>query len=477
MQIYPIETTDGLADLLKNNKLSIACQLFEPTFKPESKVRDLIIATAKANPNQRDLFYKHSILASIGWNANDDVFDRFETWEARNTPVDKQINYMHNELDIIGHSTSSFIYDESGKLIPDNTPFENLPEKFDVVTEFVLYSMWDSPERQQMMGKLIAEINDGKWFVSMECRFPEFDYAIIDRDGSHKTIARNENTAFLTKYLRAYGGSGEYEGRRIGRLIKKLFFSGQAIVDNPANSRSIIFNNAISFNSKGSLIIKGNEKMEEELKKQIAELKSQLNDTNKKQFEETIASLQEELKASKAAFEDMKKKKDDSEKDSEEKCKAFTSTITEKDSAIATLTKDLKDATDKLTVASAEIASIRKDQAFAARAAKMVAAGLADEVAKTEATKWAGLDDAQFDDIVAMHKVKIEAEKKAAAGVTTTVTEKTQAELDKAEADKNATLNTSDAAKVEKEMEAISAAIGKSMPFSSRAKKLEQSKK
>ena len=62
---------------------------------------------ADANPDQIDLFYIKSVLVSTGWNKNDDVFDAAETWAARNTPEDKQFNFMHNENDIIGHITGS----------------------------------------------------------------------------------------------------------------------------------------------------------------------------------------------------------------------------------------------------------------------------------------------------------------------------------------------------------------------------------
>lgn len=472
MQVYESEIKDGLKDQILSSKICIACELFTKSDSPLDANKALITALANANPDQRDLFYKHSILASVGWNANDDVFDKEETWKARFTPVDKQINFMHNELEIIGHSTSSFVYNDTGNLIDDKTPVEQLPDRFDVVTEFVLYSMWENPERQELMQKLISEINEGKWFVSMECKFPAFDYAVIDNQGNHKTIARNQNTSFLTKHLKAFGGDGTYQGWKIGRLIRNFFFCGQGIVDKPANVRSIIFDKAIAFTSSGSLDIKGNKQMEEQLKQEIAKLQAQIDNFNKQKYEETIAGLKAQLdEANKAlaAFDKSKEEDDKKKKDEDEKAK---NALIEKDKAIASLTDELKVANDKLTVASKELESIKKDAATAARVSKLVAAGLTDELAKTEAAKWSALADEQFDEIVTLQKAKVEAAK-AAAGATTT---KTEADLTKAEAEKTVAGNTTTEGKAAAELAKITECLTGAMPFSSKAAVRNQNK-
>jgi hypothetical protein len=86
--------------------------------------------------------------------------------------------------------------------------------------------------------------------VSMECLFRNFDYAIVynNEDGTvaNKVLARSDQTSFLTKHLRVYGGTGSYDGHRIGRLLRNFTFSGKGLVDNPANPRSHI----TSFNDK-----------------------------------------------------------------------------------------------------------------------------------------------------------------------------------------------------------------------------------
>ena len=82
----------------------------------------------------------------------------------------------------------------------------------------------------------------------MECFFKGFDYGLLDKStGTYKTLARNENTAYLTKYLRAYGGLGEHDNYKIGRVLRNITFSGKGYVEKPANPESIIFNKNIIY--------------------------------------------------------------------------------------------------------------------------------------------------------------------------------------------------------------------------------------
>ena len=76
----------------------------------------------------------------------------------------------------------------------------------------------------------------------MECFFKGFDYGLLNKsNGQFSTLARNEATAYLTKYLRSYGGQGQHEEYQIGRVLRNITFSGKGFVDKPANPDSIIF--------------------------------------------------------------------------------------------------------------------------------------------------------------------------------------------------------------------------------------------
>lgn len=247
MQIYEPEIKDGLDKLIQANKtlafITKPKLLTEPFHVNADKIKNFVaIAT---NQNQVDLHYLMSIMVSTGWNLNDDIFDREEVWSARNTPEDKQFNYEHDHDDIIGHITGSFVLGENLDLIDDNTEFKNLPDKFHIATSAVLYKFWQDETKAKRIQEIIANLKD--WFVSMECIFNEFDYGMINKDGKQTIVARNNETAFLTKCLRAYGGKGVYEDYKIGRLPRNIVFSGKGLVNNPANPDSIIFTNTEKF--------------------------------------------------------------------------------------------------------------------------------------------------------------------------------------------------------------------------------------
>ncbi len=232
MKIYASEKEAGLEEAIKASAsvaYSSPVAFYIPNKEQEESIKHLVVADEKAtseNKEQFDLYYLSSILVSTGWNKNDDVFDLQEAWRAKDTPVDKQFNFMHNEADIIGHITGSVVLDQEGNEIEDITN----AEKFDIATSAVLYNSWTTPELKERMSKLIAEIEEGKWFVSMECLFNEFDYAVVTPEGENKVVARDEASAFLTKHLRAYGGDGQYEGYKIGRLLRNIAFSGKVLL-------------------------------------------------------------------------------------------------------------------------------------------------------------------------------------------------------------------------------------------------------
>jgi len=241
MQVYKQEILDGVGEAVKATASVAFCSqasVCQDHVSPDEKIQKIV--AANANPKQVDLYYIKSILVSTGWNKNDDVFDPAETFAARHTPEDKQFNFMHNENDIIGHITGSYVVDRSGNRLEA----EEAPPQFDIITEAVLYNSWSDPDNRERMAKIIAEIEQGKWFVSMECLFAGFDYSVVSPDGVAKTVARNEESAFLTKHLRAYGGTGEYNGYKVGRSLRQISFSGKGLVNKPANPRSYIIDSS-----------------------------------------------------------------------------------------------------------------------------------------------------------------------------------------------------------------------------------------
>ena len=441
MNIYPKEIADGLeSSLAKAGAISYASVACAYVPSEEQVERAKLLATksqGKSNLNQVDLYYLNSVLVSTGWNKNDDVFDIAETWAARNTPEDKQFNFMHDESDIIGHITANVVTDFEGNVISDDQT--EVPESFNIVTSAVLYNSWSDPELKERMERLIAEIEDGKWFVSMECLFNNFDYAVVSPEGNNQIVQRDEASAFLTKHLRAYGGTGEYEGYKVGRMLRNISFSGKGLVNNPANPRSIILSNTTNpfQNSKATLISDTNIKeinmSDDSLRTQVDELKAELagaREAAESAKKEIPAKQEEEVKAQVEAFE---------------------ATISEKDEAAAALEAQLTEATEKtealeaevtqkqeeLTEALAKIEAHEVEIKLAARKAALVEAG-AEEVEEI-IEKFASADDEMFDEIVALltakwndkKKNEEDDEEKDEASVVETVSDE---EIDEAEA-------------------------------------------
>lgn len=239
MIIYESEKQDGLAEIIQAKASVSYASFVEPCVQENKQTKYL---KSIASFDDEDLYYVQSILVSSSWNKNDDIFDKAEIWQAKKTPEHKPTNLEHDENTIIGHIISNWPITEEGILIDENTPVENLPEKYHILTGSVIYKGFSSPELRDRSLKLIAEIENQTKYVSMECFFKGFDYGVLNKQtGEYKILNRNNETAYLTKYLRAYGGIGEHQDYKIGRVLRNITFTGKGFVDKPANEDSIIF--------------------------------------------------------------------------------------------------------------------------------------------------------------------------------------------------------------------------------------------
>jgi len=400
MKIYQSEIESGLSDLIQNNTVAYCAQanLHKGSIEAAKVVindADVLEKIVAQNKDQMDLYYLESILVSTGWNKNDDVFSAQETWAARNTPEDKQFNFMHNEDDIIGHITGSYVVDrDGGRLGPDSIA----PDQFDIVTQAVLYTSWSGEEKRERMKKIIAEIEEGQWFVSMECLFPAFDYALQTAEGQTKIIERNEASAFLTKHLRAYGGEGIYENYRIGRLLRNLAFSGKGLVSKPANPRSIILDKNDLFDESKSQILTISSIKEinmSDVDKQVEDLRAELA-----QAKEANEALKEKVLAEQQAeFESKIQELEATIAEQAESLTAKDATITEQAEAIKNGEKDMKEKME-------ELRDMKKKEAMMKRKAQLEEAGLDSEEASATVESFDGVDDQAFEAVVAVMKKK-----------------------------------------------------------------------
>jgi hypothetical protein len=407
MQIFQQEYDDGIAEVIQANASISYASALEPC---DSQLKTKAFK-ALASIEDSDLYYTQSILVSSSWNKNDDIFDKNEVWAARHSPEHKPTNLEHDESTIIGHIVSNYPITEDGILIDENTPTENLPEKFHILTGAVIYRSYTKPELRERTEALIGEIENGTKYVSMECFFKGFDYGLINKDTNEfKVLARNDNTAYLTKYLRAYGGVGEHENYRIGRVLRNITFSGKGYVNRPANPDSIIFSkDSFKFLENTNLeknddlletgvnISQSNEHSENIIMNEQAETETVVADCSEATAaaEEVTNQLKAEIETLKAAHEE-----------------AISTVKAEAETEKTKMQASLTELETKLNEANETIAAYMKKEKKMVRKAALIENGFADEELDNILDKFESLSDETFAAMTDMLKMKKKKEEK-----------------------------------------------------------------
>lgn len=429
MNSIPIYSEEkSLEKKIKASRSVAYCTQVEPAQHIDKiKLPDKI----KSSYQDSDLYFHQSILVTTNWNKNSDVFTPKEVWAARHTPEDKPNNLDHDELKIVGHMTGNFAIDSEGNLIDDTTPIDKLPSSFHILANDVIYKTWENDEQRKIVNELIEKIEAGEIFVSMECLLSDFDY-ILDNGNEQKILARNEQTSFLTKHLRSYGGDGEYNGYKLGRVLKGITFSGKGYTEKPANPDSIIFTKKDLFNFASATCIEHNnffdkngvslytksntnvdtnnkgltmadeifkaqaeklEKQNEKLEAELADMKQRLAKADVEKYEKTIDKLKAEIDTLK---EDIKTQK---------------SLVSEADDKVSSLEKKLNESEESKAELQEKFEKLEKENIKANRVKDLVSAGVDKAKAEKKVDLYIDLDDKQFksvaEDIVAASK-KIE---------------------------------------------------------------------
>lgn len=455
--VYPLEIKDGISNLVKANA-SLA--YLSPISKDPRDITEAYVdkavkfasAQARRNIDRMDLYPIQTILVSTGRNENFDIFTKDEAWEARFSAEDKPFNFMHKQRDIIGHITENFVIDDGGRSIPSEASLAEVPEKFHIVTPAVIYRFWEDKAQKDRIERLIAEIESGnKWFVSMECLFADFDYGLTSPEGESRIVTRNHETAGLTKYLKQYGGTGVIEGGyTIGRVLRKIIFSGKGLVSNPANKESIIFNNTKTFasvstdlgyinltcsntnESKGKSIMAEKELVasvatlntniednaafklikseNDSLKKSVAELTTKLSEVSSQSTAEKVTSLEKEITSLKASLTEVSAKLEKSESAAKEFASAKDKAEAEKDE----VKKDFE--------------NMKKEKTKAERVSALVSLNAPKEEADRVVAEFADLSDEKFASIATLLSNKWSAK----AGPAEEAENKTKEEFKKA---------------------------------------------
>ena len=425
--IYQLEKDAGLEEQITSNaSIAYASPLY-PTDKIKSSVLDSFKSNASeflsiAGTEDDDVYHTYSILVTSSWNRNDDVFGNDEVWAARKTPQYKPANLEHDEKKIIGSIISSWPVDDEFNLIDESSAMEDLPNKMHILVSSVIYRQWQDPEYKARAEELIRKIEHGEMFVSMECIFRGFDYAVQAPDGNKHIVARNEETAFLTRHLRSYGGTGEYQDHKVGRMLRNITFSGKGFVEKPANTESVIFDNDEIFDFAGASVAKNlfsknngvsvrveqnilsNAGSEEEILMTSDFLNEQV-----KELKEALATSQAEVKelsekVSKANVEKLEAEATELTQTVETLSEALAQAeiLTKEDAEkIGALEATIAELTEAKEAVEAAIAEMKEQEKRNARAAALVEAGIAEDQVEAKLETFASLTDEQFSEVVA----------------------------------------------------------------------------
>ena len=426
INIFPAEINDDLGEAIASNTSLAFLSKLEgagTTSNITEAQLDALAAHIGKRPERDtyDLYPVKTILVSTGWNGNDDIFSGSATWAARHSPEDKPFNLGHKPRNIIGHITDNVAVDADLNVIPETTVASDLPDKFHVVTSAVIYRHLGKrdPDLTEEAAEIIAGIQNGDWFVSMECLFNGFDYGFRDPVTGRldKVIARQESTAFLTKHLRMYKGSGMYNGYSIGRVLKDITFVGKGLVEVPANPDSeFIFNDISTFagqlataeqaseiltitDSEEEKISMADDTRIRELETQLAEAKTKIDEFAANQIQSNldakdvdIASRDETISGLKTQVTELK-----------DEIEAAKAAKIEVDEALAAKTEELETATTTLGEISAEATKV-------ARISTLVDKGMDKEKAEEVVAKFIELDDDAFAAVAELVEVPAETE-------------------------------------------------------------------
>jgi hypothetical protein len=417
MIIYDAEIEAGLTDTLSAQSSIVYASLAEKCGEENLSTNKHIKENkALAGIDDSDLYYTQSILVTTSWNKNDDIFDSKEVWLAKNTPEDKPTNLEHDENSIVGHITSNWPIDDNGNLLNEDLDVSEIPAKYHILTGSVIYKGYTDPNLRSRADTLIEEIENGNKYVSMECFFKGFDYGLMDKaTGTYHVLPRNAETAFLTKHLRAYGGQGEHQNYKIGRVLRQITFSGKGFVNKPANPESIIFTKEnLNFNKELANIKNYIEKNDDSLIEGVFSNQANLKETNMNvdpevpQSEEVVAPtadvvetpvVETPVDASMVEHEEAAKKKDEEMKQKDEEMQKMKA-------ALEVAQSELNTANETLAGYKAKEAEMLKKEKKAKRMASLVESGLDTETAEATVDQFDSLDDETFASVTALVAAK-----------------------------------------------------------------------
>ncbi|MCK5015698.1 MAG: hypothetical protein KAS32_01385, partial [Candidatus Peribacteraceae bacterium] len=196
---------------------------------------------------QPDLQYITAVFVSSGYNLNSAYFLPTELYKSRGTIAEKPLDIEHDQVKIVGHLYSSIFTYKDGSVFDPNELHETVGSDMDKVSMDIVSAMRLYKAR---FPELAEEVNEGKYKVSMECFYKDFDI-IVDNIIIPKLEAKSLGLVEVVNNIITVVEGADKKGKhRVGRVLRGMLFSGCGLVENPANPDSIILETAANQNDK-----------------------------------------------------------------------------------------------------------------------------------------------------------------------------------------------------------------------------------
>jgi len=260
----------------------------------ELKEEASIIELPKEGKKQIDLQYFSAVFVSSGANLNYAYFLPSELVKAEGTIVNKAMDVEHKEEEIVGHIYKRAFMDEKGSEI-SLEELASLEEasldkkKFHIAIAGIVY--------KNRFPDLADEVAAGKWCVSMEAYFKNFDVKVGDL-----IISRKEAEALgIADDVNIFGRIGkvlksgvEVAVGKIDRVLRDITFSGCGFVKKPANPPSVVLETAadkgVNMNNKDDILIINYDKISNEKNNNVTSIITDTSDLEEAelQYNDTI---------------------------------------------------------------------------------------------------------------------------------------------------------------------------------------------
>lgn len=203
-----------------------------------------VIELPKEDDKQIDLQYFSAIFVSSGANLNHAYFLPSELVKAENTIINKAMDIEHNESEVVGHIYArEFMDTEGNKLeVEELASMETAgldAKDMHIVIAGIVY--------KNRFPDLAKEVASGKWSVSMETYFGDYDIKIgdliISRREAEALGLATDDTVF-GRLAKVIEDKIEIATGKLDRVLRGITFSGCGFVKNPANPPSVILETA-----------------------------------------------------------------------------------------------------------------------------------------------------------------------------------------------------------------------------------------